>query len=475
MIKIKSFFVRTTTSRWFGLGIAALLVASAGATAQPRYPGRPGPRPRPRPPQQAVPIAPFECGPGFFTYAVHERGTEHLQPSGVRCVKFTQKEGRLDQNFEARPTMFWYGEGYFRNDPQGRYRHMGFGEIYKTHRLDGPYGALQEHYYVGAADDLFEHQGSFYRYANSSARNLQIRVMDTPPGSAQPNRIEVSGAWNETWTANPFVQMPTDDRTFSNCGAHFDTFRAMSTDAYGRSIDTGIRCVHRYTTQRLGGLFWYGNQQNQQRTWMGVGAPNEVYYFVPQYGRPRLAVEGQWQRVPPARPVPVPPARPVPVPPAYPVPPARPVPVPPAYPVPPPAYPVPPPAYPAPVPPAYPVPPVPPAYPVPPPAYPVPPPAYPVPPAQGQYVWPTPSVIPAGFPLPNIGDNGCGQHFGWNRIAATTVVATQHLLRHCAQGGQWCNNVTMPEPYAHTQCFNTHDIRINTQDGRVMETWIRLN
>ena len=195
----------------------------------------------------------FNCGPYLQTFIV--RALDNRKGKGIRCVKLS--EGR--PGTPRIPKLAWYGEGNW----QGKtYRHIGHA-FYQRRQLRG------------YASDIYGN-GEFFK--NSFPGNLKVRIIN-------PNRIRVTGAWNEEWIRVGMTNYRPLRRP-RTCGRHFESYRVsdLIPRPKGRR-GTGLRCVlrvgpggtympRRYFTTWFGNGHWDGNRYSHlgTRSFNGHGA-----------------------------------------------------------------------------------------------------------------------------------------------------------------------------------------------------------
>jgi hypothetical protein len=210
-----------------------------------------------------LPLPKFSCGPHLATYVV--RPLDNRPGRGIRCVKFSNGSPAKPRT----PRLAWYGEGNWYGKT---YRHMGHA-FYKSQHSPQilPLANLK-----GYASDVY---GNGEDINNNFPGNLQVTIVN-------PNRIRVTGAWNEEWIrVNATAYKPLARPKV--CGSYFDQYRVsdlVPISAGGRN-GNGLRCVlkvgpvgtyapKRYFTTWFGNGQWEGSMYSHvgTRSTAGVGA-----------------------------------------------------------------------------------------------------------------------------------------------------------------------------------------------------------
>lgn len=186
----------------------------------------------------------FSCGRHLKTFVV--RSLNQQKGRGIRCVKITT----MRRGSRRIPKISWYGEGNWNGKT---YRHIG--HAFGNRRL-----------MRGYASDIY---GNGEDFKNNFPGNLRVTMIT-------PNRIRVTGAWNEEW-----VQVRTTRyqplRRARTCGKFFDQYRVADLISPPQGRDgRGLRCVLKvgpkgtYASQRYF-TTWFGNGQWGQAVYSHLG------------------------------------------------------------------------------------------------------------------------------------------------------------------------------------------------------------
>jgi hypothetical protein len=217
--------------------LAIATIALTGST--PAIMAQPILRPpviRPRP-------SAFTCGPHLLTFIVKSLPPVR-QGNGVRCVK--------PNNFQS-PIVAWYGEG---NWEGGTYRHVG-------HAVFSSRSTAQ-----GFASDI---HGNGEDANNNFDGNLKLELLAGTWNN--PTKINVTGAWNETWervTSLRYNPLPRP----KVCGEYFDQYTNVS-DLGGTRSGDGLRCVLKVG---LPDTTWFGNGNWGGSTYSHLGSKSHNGY-----------------------------------------------------------------------------------------------------------------------------------------------------------------------------------------------------
>jgi hypothetical protein len=218
----------TTSTNKTVMAIAIILSTTTAAVAETLTP-------LPRAPRIPYLAPSFTCGPHLVTFAVKPQ--DQREGTGVRCVKMS--EGTPGGN-PLLPKLAWYGEGNWNG---ANYRHVG-------------HAFYQDGTLVGAAADFQEDIHNNFPFGT-----LKLELVDA-------NTIQVTGAWNETWSRVDKVNYKTLPRPKA-CGKFFDQYNVSDLSPSGR-VGEGLRCALQaehnppeLQTARLplvkGVTTWFGN------------------------------------------------------------------------------------------------------------------------------------------------------------------------------------------------------------------------
>jgi hypothetical protein len=178
----------------------------------------------------------FTCGPHLLTFVVKSLAPVR-QGNGVRCVKPVLRS----------PVIAWYGEG---NWEGGTYRHVG-----QANRLSGSSA-------TGYASDI---HGNGEDTSNNFDGNLSLKIIAGTWNN--PLKINVTGAWNETWERVDSVRYIPLPRP-KVCGEYFDQYTNVS-DLGGTRSGDGLRCVLKVG---LPDTTWFGNGNWGSSTYSHLGS-----------------------------------------------------------------------------------------------------------------------------------------------------------------------------------------------------------
>jgi hypothetical protein len=179
--------------------------------------------------------ASYSCGPHLATYNVRSLGGASGQ--GVRCV-------RVIPDNQGNPVgFFWYGEGVWEGQP---YRHIGQA-FYSSGN--------------GTAGDIYGNGEAFDSFFNET-------LLISHSGESIPNRIQVTGAWNEEWTLeadNVVLEYTSTLGSVQNCGSSFELPYTVR-DTTGERAGEGIRC------RLIATGVWYGEGNWGGTTYAHIGS-----------------------------------------------------------------------------------------------------------------------------------------------------------------------------------------------------------
>jgi hypothetical protein len=203
------------------------------------------------PPTAARPIAAngsFTCGPHALTFAVRSLAPVR-KGTGVRCVKISDGIGS-----QGIPRIAWYGEG---NWEGGTYRHVGQAVTRRPSDVSG----------VGYASDI---NGNGEAANNNFPGTLKVSLAGGTWNN--PTRINVTGAWNETWIRVSKIGYTPLERP-KTCGSYFDQYTVS--DLAGSRAGEGLRCVLKVGPKNT---TWFGNGNWGGTTYSHLGTKGHNGY-----------------------------------------------------------------------------------------------------------------------------------------------------------------------------------------------------
>jgi hypothetical protein len=222
------------------LAIATIALAGSMPSIMAQPPATP-PLPRIRP-------SAFTCGPHLLTFIVKSLPPVR-QGNGVRCV-----EPNNSNNVRI-PKLSWYGEGNWEGET---YRHVGHAiNSYATAN------SLQ-----GFASDI---HGNGEDANNNFDGNLRLELLSGTWNN--PTKINILGAWNETWERVTSVRYNPLPRP-KVCGEYFDQYTNVS-DLGGTRSGDGLRCVLKVG---LPDTTWFGNGNWGGSTYSHLGSKSHNGY-----------------------------------------------------------------------------------------------------------------------------------------------------------------------------------------------------